>query len=230
MKLVRKSFAGREFVVVDPSSIGLPQHTTVTFDDHEPCLALLERIKPGEVFVDAGACFGSYTLPALAMGATVVAYEPADDPHAVLVENVAANGWQDRCQVRKAGLWDGSPLPGALIAELFGHHYPAKDVRAEQLDELALDRCDWLKSDVEGMELGLLRGALETISRFRPTIIIENHEDVDPPGRTQICDYPKSVDSSCEMRKILTAVDYEIEEVPWDVSRRFWVCRHASRW
>ena len=38
---------------------------------------------------------------------------------------------------------------------------------------LSIDRVDFIKADIEGWELALLRGAEETLHRFRPAILIE---------------------------------------------------------
>jgi FkbM family methyltransferase len=38
---------------------------------------------------------------------------------------------------------------------------------------LALDRVDFIKADIEGWELSLLRGAEQTLRRFRPRLLIE---------------------------------------------------------
>jgi FkbM family methyltransferase len=42
------------------------------------------------------------------------------------------------------------------------------------LDEVPLKRCRFLKVDVEGMELDVLKGAAETIRRFRPILYVES--------------------------------------------------------
>lgn len=49
------------------------------------------------------------------------------------------------------------------------------DVRApvRRLDEFALDNVDFLKIDVEGFEAHVITGGMATISRCRPTIIVE---------------------------------------------------------
>jgi hypothetical protein len=49
-----------------------------------------------------------------------------------------------------------------------------RKVRVRPLDGLGLQACGLLKIDVEGFEPAVLRGAVETIRRCRPTIYIEN--------------------------------------------------------
>lgn len=46
-------------------------------------------------------------------------------------------------------------------------------VRQETLDALALPRCDLIYLDVEGYEIEVLKGALQTIDKFRPIITLE---------------------------------------------------------
>ena len=41
------------------------------------------------------------------------------------------------------------------------------------------DRLDWFKLDIEGAEERALRGAMKTIAKFRPTIIVEAHVFLD---------------------------------------------------
>ena len=48
-----------------------------------------------------------------------------------------------------------------------------QSVRALRIDSLALGRCDFIKIDVEGMEISVLHGAEATISRCRPIMLIE---------------------------------------------------------
>lgn len=50
-------------------------------------------------------------------------------------------------------------------------------VRGRRIDdvvqELALQRVDAIKIDVEGAEVSVLRGALSTLKRFHPKIVVE---------------------------------------------------------
>src|SRR5205823_12805734 len=50
------------------------------------------------------------------------------------------------------------------------------------LDDLGLSRCEFLKADVEGMELSVLKGAARTIARFRPILYVENDRDEHSPA------------------------------------------------
>ncbi len=50
------------------------------------------------------------------------------------------------------------------------------DVEVMTIDSLALDACDLIMLDVEGFELEALIGAEQTISRFRPMIVLEQKQ------------------------------------------------------
>ena len=45
------------------------------------------------------------------------------------------------------------------------------------IDSLNLGSCSLIKADVEGMELDVLRGAQETIAKFRPILYAENDRE-----------------------------------------------------
>lgn len=47
-------------------------------------------------------------------------------------------------------------------------------VRQLSIDSLRLGRLDFLKLDVEGMEMEALRGSAETIRRFKPVLLVEH--------------------------------------------------------
>jgi hypothetical protein len=40
---------------------------------------------------------------------------------------------------------------------------------------LGLERLDFVKMDIEGSEVAALRGAAETLRRFRPRLLVETH-------------------------------------------------------
>ena len=48
------------------------------------------------------------------------------------------------------------------------------------------DRLDWVKIDVEGAEVAVIKGGLDTIARCKPKLLIENHEGYRPGVRVEI--------------------------------------------
>ena len=88
-----------------------------TFDDETAVRLELWTVGPGDVVFDIGAAYGSYTLTALAMGASrVYAWAPqghpvgpADEMEADYLEaSLALNGWSERARVFRDGLYSRS--------------------------------------------------------------------------------------------------------------------------
>lgn len=77
-----------------------------------------------------------------------------------VVDDVAYAGW-------------GTLERPALFA---GHSTRAFEVDLRRLDDLGLEPVGLIKIDVEGHELEVLRGALETLRRDRPALLIESEE------------------------------------------------------
>ena len=48
------------------------------------------------------------------------------------------------------------------------------EIQLISIDSLRLDRLDYMKIDVEGMEEAVLAGAMETVSKFKPILFVEN--------------------------------------------------------
>jgi FkbM family methyltransferase len=228
---------GRKFRAVEPASIGLPKHTLHTFRDDEPTLERWCRsIKEGDYVVDAGAHSGSYALPALVAGAYVLAFEPSDEGFKILRENFVVNGgafivdqW-----VRKEALWDGTEYPKELAAQVFAdEHYPASELKTVRLDDdypWWSEGLDWVKLDVEGAELGAVRGMLRLLERWKPTLLIELHQGVSDDPNDQVSRYPETVDSNREISMLLRGLGYAAPElVLHDVSRWYAWCAHPSR-
>ena len=51
------------------------------------------------------------------------------------------------------------------------------------VDELKLDRIDFIKMDIEGAPDRALTGAKQTLLRYKPRLAISTEEDNDDPGR-----------------------------------------------
>ena len=142
-------------------------------------------LRPGDVVIEAGANIGALTVPlarAVGPAGKVVAYEPQAVLARLLSVNLAANGLGN-VEVRRAGL-GAAPATirvphidyrragnfgGISIGGETGH-----EVALETIDGLAMTTLAFVKIDVEGMELDVLKGGARTIRALRPILFVEN--------------------------------------------------------
>lgn len=141
----------------------------------------LPLIQTGDVVVDAGAAIGDHTCAYLEkVGPTGVvhAFEPNPDMLECLAHNcpkavIHPFGLSDRVADWFLDVGRENAGAGFLISHRDKHQRP---VSTMTLDTLALPRLNFLKMDIEGMELFALRGAENTIRACRPTIVMEMNE------------------------------------------------------
>lgn len=137
------------------------------------------KIQPGDVFIDIGAHIGTWTLAALAMGAShVYAFDPYKEMFDILKENVRLNGWSERLTAIEKGLSSISQREMFYKIPKYKPRENLYEVDFIPLDSYDFKKIDWIKIDVEGMELAVLRGAINTISKHFPKMIIEIHDSV----------------------------------------------------
>jgi len=145
-------------------------------------------VAPGDVVLDIGANVGSYTYRfAKQVGPTgrVVCFEPQPELAAYL--RAACRGRRlAPVEIHNVGLSDHAG-EGWLSVPVEGRHRvgglaslePRTDqdgfeVSLRRLDDFDLgDRVSFVKCDVEGHELAVLRGGRATLERYRPTLQIE---------------------------------------------------------
>jgi FkbM family methyltransferase len=162
------------------------------FKISDPELDLVRMVlRPGDVFVDAGAYHGWYSLVASgAVGGTglVLAFEPNLEAFAVLERNVALSGQRNirifHLALAKAtstvwlykGPGDESPSALAYVPGGAGRELVLARRLDDVLAELQVSRVALMKLDVQGAEADLLEGAMRTLKQSRPALIFE----VDP--------------------------------------------------
>ena len=157
------------------------------------------RIHPGDVVIDCGAHVGTFTAYALRHGASqVVAIDPDALNLACLKENFAREISEGRVKPVPLGVWDtraalqlydpnpensGMPtfVDKAPGAKLLGT-MPVETLD-EIVEELKLERVDFIKMDIEGSERHALRGARKTLERFKPRMAIADYHLPDDPIR-----------------------------------------------
>ena len=155
----------------------------------EVVAAIRRTLRPGGVAVDVGAHSGFMTLHmAHQVGPTgrVLAFEPTSWAYERLTTNVELNGFH-QVTARRAGLSDA---PAVTASTLVPTSYPLVGERPHVLDSLVietldavctsegLERLDFVKCDTDGWEAHVMRGARETLRRFRPVVLFE----VNPTG------------------------------------------------
>lgn len=146
---------------------------------------VLSWIKPGAVFADVGSYFGYYALRAAAAGAQVFAFEPLPGNFDLLTENIRLND-QKNVEAVPCAISDqigkvsfSAPPAGnrGMGALAFREGHRRVTVQSTTLDafvkERQLQRLDVMKIDVEGAEVAVLKGAKETLARFRPKMLVE---------------------------------------------------------
>jgi FkbM family methyltransferase len=153
-------------------------------------------VKPGDFAIDAGANIGVHSVffaRQVTDAGVVLAFEPQEHVFQALCANVFLNS-----------LINVKPYRIALGAKPGSIEVPYMDPRRlnnfgncklggqgtmtpmATIDSFDLPRCDFLKIDVEGMELEVIKGAKRTIEKFHPIIYAEvSPDDLDGIGRLQ---------------------------------------------
>ena len=145
-------------------------------------------VKPGMTFIDVGANIGWYSLQAskLVGDGKVIAFEPSKERFALLQENIKVNNAENVIAVNMAlSDKEETGFMGGRVFDRFtkdkSKYEKAKPIKATTLDSYLeknqIDRADFVKIDVEGAELLVLKGMPRTIEQNpRIKILIEVHK------------------------------------------------------
>jgi len=213
LKVVKNSVVEYQYqfrCYTEPTVLSSLHPSWYTHDDEQEVRDRVWHIENGAWIFDVGAAYGSYTLAALAQGAEKTfswSLEGGIDELTeveLLKESLALNGWQDRARLFNTGLYsrDGwldvmsqqfySIAPsleervGKPIFKVSKLDTWLEDFIAEGFD-FSVSRPYWLKLDVEGAEVEVLKGAENLIKTLRPKISVENHtfKDTSIPERVR---------------------------------------------
>lgn len=157
---------------------------------------LHQTLSRDAIFIDIGANEGFYTVFAarrVGPRGLVIAVEPSPREYARLESNVAINGLSNVRLVRRAlGARRGRAVLHVADAEHngqntlgdFGHAGVTAvdhlEIELIDLDSLVVEqglaRVDAIKMDVEGAELEVIKGGLQTLERHKPFLLFELFE------------------------------------------------------
>ena len=153
----------------------------------------------GVVMLDCGANIGAVTIPAgieMTGWGKVISFEAQERIYYALAGNVAINNCFNVKAIYSAiGNPVGQeyldiPIIDYTIPSSFGSlelrpnqynefigqqidYQKTQKVPLVSVDSLELDRVDFIKIDVEGMEVNALKGALNTIEKYKPILTVE---------------------------------------------------------
>jgi len=143
-------------------------------------------VRPGNTILEIGANLGTHTI-VLAQLAGIYGQVHAFEPQRLLFQtmagNMAINSMTNVYAYQKAV----GEVPGYIKVPVLNYEQEVnwgalelgkweqgEEVEQITVDSLSLDACHFIKIDVEGMELDVLKGATKTISRFQPLLYVEN--------------------------------------------------------
>lgn len=197
---------------------------------------LKSLLAPDHVFFDIGANVGVYSLLAakrLSAG-KVHAFEPSSIHCKKFQENMDLNGFQN-VLLNQLALSTGYSEKKLYVptgkntgmASLYKYQDSYKEVEEEDVYATSLDgyvqansvgRVDLIKIDVEGAESEVLKGSLEVLGHYRPTVMMEaDCTHLARAGRTpsQLIDFWKElgyavyrIGSSAELTRIESSSDF----------------------
>ena len=178
---------GRTFV----ANLSTGMYDTIFFlGEYESFLTTIitRVVKEGDVCIDAGANFGWYTtLLASRVGdeGRVHAFEPVPSTFAELSRNVTLNEHAENTVLNEAALSDSRSTATVTLfdAQPTGHASLAGKGKGARIDcktvnldnylvERKIDNVAFMKVDVEGAELDLLRGSERTFHQKVPPVIV----------------------------------------------------------
>ncbi len=166
----------------------------------------LNDICAGQIGFDVGAHRGYWSIlyqKRVLPAGLIIAWEPHPKNYQKLLENIVKNNISHIIPLRLAAWRESTLLSFEESSELDIKSFLVKAKESQKgsilatsvdklVDSLGLPRLDWIKMDIEGAEVEALKGAMKTLSRYKPTLWIEFH------------------DTLPELKKLLAEANYEI--------------------
>lgn len=140
---------------------------------------ILSLAQPGKLCLDIGANIGVMAQALEASGFECIAFEPQPLVAEVLQKNVRGQVYNcalaaeaGMAKMPKLHYDDRNNIGGMELntASIFG----TIDVEVRTLDSFAFTNVGFIKLDVEGYELQVLKGGIETIKKYKPVLYVED--------------------------------------------------------
>lgn len=151
--------------------------------------AAVMRASGRTAVIQAGGNLGIFPKRLAQSFQTVYTFEPSPELFPSLVQNAP----EENIVRFQAALGDLRQLVGTARVRRTKTHMPAHEgithivgpgiVPTLQIDDLALWVCDLICLDLEGYELFALRGAIQTLTRCRPVVVVEINKNIEHYGQ-----------------------------------------------
>jgi len=215
------------------ANLANPEHQYLYFygthDERYIVTKLLKIIKPGDICWDIGANIGFYTCLLASRvedSGAVIAFEPASRTCGYLHENVSLNqftnvtvvnkGLGNRQEHRHLHYSEAGLAEGTASLKYTDGRAASERVTLDTIDNLLreLPTPDFLKIDVEGYQLEVLRGGKHCLKTHAPLLMVEL-KDVGETNRTDFS----------EIERYIVSLGYRLYEIGKYSLKR---CEHIS--
>ena len=190
-RVVRAWIEGRPvlFCIRNPADRIQRKHSRGRFYEPDELALIKAHFPRGGVFCDVGANIGNHSLYALLYlgAAQAIVFEPNPGAYELLIANLALNRVADRVDLSHLGYGLSDRDQTGLQLQLHDNNLGATRLVAGAGEGgiavrtgdamLAGRRVDFIKIDVEGMEMAALRGLEATIAACHPAIFLELEHD-----------------------------------------------------
>ncbi|SCZ67245.1 FkbM family methyltransferase [Thiohalomonas denitrificans] len=181
-----------EFAPLEGTASGLFSIPIIGSFEKKETEIVAKLVERGDVCIDVGANFGYYAiLMSFAVGerGMVYAFEPLPHTLDILKRNIDLNhSYNVNVDGRALDEASGTKeifLPDIGISGSFKLHrykrsfnqFSVKTVSLDEyVDENSISRVNFIKADIEGAELLMLKGARGVLKRFKPILFLEIQE------------------------------------------------------
>lgn len=150
---------------------------------------LYRKLQEGDIVVDAGAFTGDYTIYAarkVGKKGRVIAFEPDPENGMILKRNIEHEKIDNVIIVPK-GLWSkntvlefrGTDGVRSSLASSEGNTSINVVKLDDELEKMGVNKVDVIKMDIEGAEIEAVKGAIETLRKCKPFLVIASYHQVE---------------------------------------------------
>ncbi len=148
-------------------------------------------VKSGDIVIDAGAWIGDFSAYSASRGAEVYAFEPVAETFYWLQKTAELNngkiypvqkGLNDSEEELQITVDKTNSGSNSLVkANTYGYEKIIVTTLDKFVEENKIEKVDFIKSDIEGAERNLLKGAVNVLKTFAPKLAICTYHLPDDP-------------------------------------------------